>query len=427
MKAKPTPATPTQQPLLFVGIDWADQEHVVWWRTSDGRAARQPRTVKQQPEVIAEWIAKLRERFAGHRILIALEQSRGALFGALLGFEELELYPINPKQLASYRDSIHPAGGKSDPSDARLLAEFLGHAREQLRPWQPDDPLTRQIRSLAELRRKLVDERKSLVLRLTSCLKLYFPQLLTLTDRPLSSPLVLDMIRRWPSLQQLKRAQLKTLRQFLANHGIRNEQQQTEFIDSERTALPLTTDQAVIQPQVRYAQALAKQIRGLNGDIAGFEEELQQLTASHEDEQIFRSLPGAGDALAPRLIAAFGTDRDRYDGAHPLQCYSGMAPITKQSGKSRVVRKRIACPTFLRQTFHEFADNARRWSSWSRAFYEMKRSQGMKHHAAVRSLGYKWIRIIYRLWQDRRPYCEATYTARLRATGSPVVSFLPNC
>ena len=136
----------------------------------------------------------------------------------------------------------------------------------------------------------------------------------------------------------------------------------------------------------------------LNKAIEEFDQHLQDLVvARHPDQALFRSLPGAGDALVPRLIAAFGSDRDRYQTATQAQCYSGIAPITRQSGKSRHVNKRLACPKFLRQTFHEFADHARKWSRWAKAYYTMKRAQGAAHHAAVRALAYKWIRIIYRM------------------------------
>lgn len=410
----------TAENVLWVGIDWADRQHAVCVLAPTGEHTE---TVSQQPEAIAEWIASLRERFAPQRILIALEQSRGALMAALAGDEDLELYPINPKQLASYRDAVCPSGAKGDPADARLLAQFLQHHHRQLRPWQPDAPQTRRIAELCELRRKLVDDRKRLVQQLTGSLKLYFPLLLTLTGRTLCSDLVLDLFRRWPTLAQLKRVHPRTLRTFLAEHGLKN-QQQTALIETVRAAVPLTKDKALIEPRAQYAQVLAGQIKDLNRAIAGFDQELQQAAAAHPDQAIFRSLPGAGDTLVPRLIAAFGSDRARYQSAEQVQCYSGIAPITKSSGKSRHVQKRLACPKFFRQTFHEFADHARKWSRWSRAFYRMKRAAGLKHHAAVRALAFKWIRIIYRLWKTKTTYSETAYLQQLHKTGSPLIPFL---
>jgi len=409
MDTKPS----TDERVLWIGIDWADQEHVVCVVGPDGACIE---TLKHQPKAIIAWVTALRERFGQQRILIALEQSRGALMAALAGFEDIELYPINPKQLASYRDAVCPSGAKDDPADARLLAQFLQHHHHQLRRWQPDTVPTRRIAELCELRRKLVEARKRLVLQLGSSLKLYFPLVLTLAGGTLYRELVLDLLRRWPTLSQLKRVHPKTLRTFLAEHGLRNTGQQTEFIHTVRAAVPLTKDQALIEPRAMYVQTLVGQIRDLNRAIAQFDEQLRQAVAAHPDQAIFRSLPGAGDALVPRLIAAFGSDRTRYESAAQMQCYSGIAPVTRASGKTRHVNKRIACPKFLRQTFHEFADHAR--------FYRMKRAAGMKHHAAVRALAFKWIRIIFRLWKTNTLYSEATYQQQLQATGSPLLPFL---
>jgi transposase len=409
--------------MLFIGIDWADQEHVLCWTDSETRQQGRE-TLRQDPQAIAEWVASLHQRFPAHRILIALEQSRGALMAGLADYEGLDLYPLNPKQLASYRDALFPAGGKNDPGDAALLARFLEGHHEQLRPWQPDDALTRQIAELTELRRKLVEERKRVVLQLASSLKLYFPLILKLSRRELHHDLLLDLLRRWPTLQELKRVHPKTLRTFLKEHGLANVDQQTQFINTVREAAPLTRDQALIRPRARYVQALVPQVRQLNRSIAEFDQQLQQLLAQHPDEPLFRSLPGAGNALVPRLVAAFGSDRERYQTAEQMQCYSGIAPITKQSGKSRHVNKRVACPKFLRQTFHEFADHARKWSPWSRAYYNSKRAAGAKHHAAVRALAYKWIRIIFRIWKTRTPYSESQYIKQLKRNNSPLIQFL---
>jgi transposase len=412
----------SSQPILFVGIDWADCEHEVAW--IDPQHHQGQDSFLQKPQAITEWVRSLEQRFPNHRILIALEQSRGALIAGLANFPHLELYPLNPNQLSSYRKALYPSGGKNDPDDAALLAKFLEDHHEQLRPWSPDSAETRQIAELSELRRKLVEDRKKLVAKLKSSLKLYFPLILELFSREIHDDLILDLLRRWPTLEQLKRASPNTFRKFLAEHGIKDTDRQTQLIETIRSTPPLTKDNALVEPRARYVQALVEQIRGLNRAIGEFEAELERLASQHPDEPIFRSIPGAGDALVPRLIAAFGSDRERYRSAEQIQNYSGIAPITKQSGKSRHVQKRYSCPKFLRQTFHEFADHARKWSAWSKAFYNMKRAAGMKHHAALRALAYKWIRIMFRLWKTNTKYDEASYIEQLKRTGSPVLQFL---
>jgi transposase len=417
-----TLTAPTAEPRVIIGIDWADQRHLVQVIEPGGRTSGH--TLEQDPDEIAAWIGELRQRFPGHTLAIALEQSRGALIHALLGFDGLELYPINPKQLARYREALDPSGAKTDPRDAELLARFLLHHRDQLRAWRPDSPETRRLAHLAELRRRLVDERKSATQRLGSLLKLYFPLIVKLFGQALHGDLALDLLTRWPTLNELKRAHPKTLRAFFAEHAIRQEQKQTDLIQTIRAARPLTEDAALIEPHAIYVQTLVRQLAELNRAIDQFDDELARAVAQHPDEPIFRALPGAGDALVPRLIAAFGSDRSRYDSAEQLQTRSGIAPVTKRSGKSCSVVKRHACPKFLRQTFHEFANCARQWSGWSQAFYAMKRAAGMKHHAAVRALAFKWIRILFHLWKTRSTYSEAHYIKQLQQRGSPLLKYL---
>jgi transposase len=336
----------------------------------------------------------------------------------------VELYPLNPKQLARFREAVYPSGRKSDPCDAELLATFLANHRDKLHRWEPDLVETRLLAELVELRRKLVDERKSQQLRLLSTLKQYFPLIVTLFKDALISDFVLQLLKRWPSLTELQRANPKTLRSFLHRHGGIDNEQQTTLIKKIRSAMPLTKDPALMETYPLYVQSLVQQILELNKSVAQFDHKLKAVVAKHPDEPLFRRCPGAGEVLVPRLIAAFGSDRDRYQSAEEVQSYTGIAPIIQASGKSRVVSKRIFCPRFLRQTFHEFADQARRWSSWSRAYYKLKRSQGMKHQAAVRALAFKWIRIMFHLWKTRTLYSEAFYIQKLKEKGSPIIAFL---
>jgi transposase len=411
---------PQSQPLL-VGIDWADQQHAVCTLAADGTA--QLKTLSQDPDSIAEWVRSLKEQAPGP-ILIALEQSRGALVHALLEHQGLQLYPLNPKQLARFREALYPSGGKNDPTDAELAARFLEHHRRQLRPYRPDSPETRKIALLAETRRHLVEDRKRLVQRLTDALKQYFPLILKLFAKRLASDLVLELLQRWPSLPQLKRPHPKTLRACFAQHRVRNAERQTEWIDAIRSATPLTKDPALVEPYALLVQTLVRQIADLNASIAQFEEQLGQAVAQHPDESLFRSVPGAGDALVPRLIAGFGSDRERYESADAVAACTGIAPVIRQSGKTRLVTRRLACPKFLRQTFHELADQTRKWSSWSKAFYTLKRAAGMAHHAAVRALAFKWIRILFQLWKTRSTYSETRYLEQLKKRNSPLLKYL---
>ena len=406
---------------VIIGIDWGDRKHDVCILDSGNVKVE---SFQHDPQAIIAWVKQLRKKFPDRLLLVAIEQSRGSLVHALQEAEGLQIYPINPKQLARYREAVYPAGGKNDPDDAELIAMFLLNHREQLRPWKLDDVETRKLAHLSQFRRKLVDERKALGLRLEGTLKLYFPLVLTLFAKTTISEFVIALLRRWPSLAELKQPHPKTLRTFFKEHGIRDEERQARWIEAIRSATPLTNDAAIIQSHALYVQSLVRQIAELNRAVAEFDDQLQRLVAQHADEPLFRALPGAGDVLVPRLIVAFGADRERFRSAEEIQSYSGIAPITKRSGQSCRVLQRLACPKFLKQTFHEFADQARRWSTWSRAYYDYKRSQGMKHHAAVRALAFKWIRIMFHIWKTRSTYSEADYIKQLGQKKSPIIPFI---
>lgn len=172
------------------------------------------------------------------------------------------------------------------------------------------------------------------------------------------------------------------------------------------------------------AHGLVRVLETLRGNIAVFGSRIQELVSTHPDGALFASLPGAGPVLVPRLIVAFGTDRQRYQSAYEMQCYSGIAPVKEASGKSIWIHFRFACPKFLRQTFHEFALHSIGQSEWAKAYYEhLRRDEKKDHHPAVRSLAFKWIRIIYRCWKDGKPYDESIYLKSLRRRGSLLPGF----
>ena len=170
--------------------------------------------------------------------------------------------------------------------------------------------------------------------------------------------------------------------------------------------------------------ALVAQLRTVLAAIDRFDREIATVAGTLPDYTLFQGLPGAGPQLAPRLLAAFGEQRDRFQGADELQKYAGIAPVTERSGKKSWVHWRWQCPKFLRQTFVEWAAQTINKSFWAGAYYRQQRAKGSSHQAAVRALAFKWIRILYRCWQTRTPYDETTYLNALRKRGSPLLKNL---
>ena len=398
----------------FVGLDWADEEHVLsLCPASDTPIQRS--TLKQTPEAIAQWANELRTRFPNQLIAIALEQSRGPLLAALTHFEHIVAYPVNPKTLARFRQALYPSSSKDDVTDADLLLEMLLKHRQHLRPWQADTVQTRQLALLTEQRRSFVDTRTALINQLLAHLKMIFPQALHLVGN-LATPLAAAFLKKWPTLQALQKATPAVLRKFYYGHNSRSNDLLAQRLELVKNALPLTSDPALLNTHSMAIQTLAAQLAALHPFIQKYDQEIAEVFAAHPDAALFDSLPGAGLALAPRLLACLGTDRQRFSSSEALSCYTGIAPVTEQSGKSKWVHMRWGCPKFLRQSWHEFANCSIRVCPWAQECYEAYRTRNIAHHEAIRKLAFKWQRIVWRMWQERQPYDESRYQAALSHT-----------
>jgi transposase len=338
----------------------------------------------------------------------------------LAKYAHLVLFPVHPKTAAQYRETFCPSGAKSDPSDTASLLDLLLRHRERLPSIQPDTEQTRLLRMLVEGRRRLVNEKTRQKNRLTACLKMYYPQIVEWFDE-VDSQLVGAFVKQWPSLPAAKRSHPGTFKKFFHQHNCRGEERIRERIEAIYAAMPATEDEPLVTAESAMAGALVELLAVLRSQIAEYDRRIAKLAADHPDRSLFASLPGAGEVLVPRLIAAFGTRRERFASAYEMQCLSGIAPVTEQSGRNKWVHFRWACPKFLRQTFHEFAAHSIGSSGWANAYYRAERDNHKSHHAAVRSLAYKWIRIIFRCWKDGKPYDEQTYRQALRRTGSPLI------
>jgi len=417
-------SVPAAEPewAAFVAIDWADQKHY-WKLVAAGSQKPEQGELNNTPEAVAVWAADLNVRFGGRPVAVCLEQSRGSLVYMLLKFPQLVLFPVHPKMAASMREAFHPSGSKGDPSDTAVLLTILLCHREQLRRLKPDTAETRLLQRLVEQRRLMVNEKTRQSNRLTACLKLYFPQILQWFDE-VTSPLVAALLERWPSLSELQRAHDGTLRKVFHQHNCRSEERIQQRIDAIRQAVPATTDSAVLDGEAMAAGGFIALIATLRANIAALDERIAKAFTAHPEMALWNCLPGAGAALAPRLLVAFGTDRQRYAQAHEMECYSGIAPVRAASGQSEWIHFRWACPQFLRQTFHEFAGHSIVRSKWARAYYESQMSKGKSHHAVVRALAFKWIRVLFRCWKNRTPYDEPVYCQSLQKRNSPLKALL---
>ena len=411
----PTTENAPLQAAILIGIDWADNEHAFCARLPDGNV--KAGAFKQKKLAIDEWIAELSALAPNARLEICIETSTGALINALMEYSQVRIFPVNPLALASYRKAFAPGGGKNDPVDARLIMQFLEHYREQLRELKVNSPQTRELAALAADRRSFVEQRVALANRFMSKLKAYFPTVFELKPARAYSEFVVLLVARYPTLQEAQKAGKTKLRKLFFGKGTKEKIEARLQIIME--AKPLTSDPVLLRTAARLCQVIARQIQTLNASIKLYDSQLKQLVKLHDDYHIVEKLPGASYRTHARIIAALGDDRSRFANAECLQAAAGIAPITTQSGKSRMVSARWSSSKFMRQTFHEFAGLSIAKCPWAKAYYEAQLAKGKSSQTAKRSLAFKWIRIIFRLWQSRTAYSDSHYVNRLNTTGSP--------
>jgi transposase len=408
--------------VAFVGLDWADRSHQVCLRAADSDHDEQSK-LAHDPLALHTWAYELRARFPHGKIAVALEQTKGALVYALSMHEHLELYPLNPAMVAKYREAAKAASGtKNDPLDAALQCELVRIHRDWLRPLPAVPAELRALQMLLEARRGLVDQRSGLCNQLTAALKGYYPQALHLVGEDVGSPLAIAFLRRWPTLAAVQSTRPETLRRFYYAHQVRSAERIEERVAVQRTAVALTSDAAVLATLPLQVAAALAQLEALAPVIADYDRRIAANFAQQADVRLFDGLPGAGPQLAPRLLVAFGADRTRYPDVTAFQQYSGIAPVQEQSGNTKVTHWRWHCPKFLRQSFHEFAGCSVPRSRWAKAYYTREIARGRPRHHVLRSLAFKWQRVLFRCWQTGQPYNEETYLAALRRHGSPLIS-----
>jgi transposase len=308
--------------------------------------------------------------------------------------------------------------------DARLLVELMQKHGDKLEVWKAGCPKHRALRQWVESRRMLVGEKVRLTNRITASLKSYFPQVLDWFEDK-DTFVFCAFIEQFSDVKAAQAASADTLTQFFQTHHAGRRSAIARRIQQIQDAgPPLTEDDAIVIPAKALTVGLIALLKVVLTQLSEFNQQIAELFETLPDAELFESLPGAGPHLAPRLLAAFGEDRSRFSSAQAFMSYVGIAPVKEESGKKRWVHWRWSCPIFLRQTFVEWVNQARRDSTWSQAFYLQQKQAGKSHQKAIRALAYKWGRILWRCWQDGKPYDEEKYLAALRRKKSPLVKLL---
>lgn len=409
----------------LVALDWGDKKHA-FARQMTGAQDVDTGMIEATPEALHAWLEKLRAQCGGRPVALAVEAGRNALLHALLEHTWLTVYPVHPATSARFRKAFTPSGAKDDVPDAVVILTLLHQHRARLHPLRLDAPATRELAALVAARRSAVDHRTRLSNQLTGVIKGYFPQALTLAGDDLTKPLARAFLRRFPTLGAVQKVRPATLRAFYHQHNVRSEERLAERLALAATARPLLQDQAVIAPALLEVALLVDLLEVHARHLLGLERRIAECFAAHPRAELFAALPGAGAALAPRLLVAFGDQPERYPNAQSVQKYVGVAPVKEKSGQKSWTHWRWGAPKFLRQSFVEWAGQTVMHCEWARAFYHRQLTAGKAHHAILRALAFKWIRILWRCWHDHTPYDESRYLAALTRKHSPLAQTLSN-
>lgn len=401
----------------FVGLDWADKKHDICVQIGKN-GERTFEVISHSPEAIDQWLEALHQKVSGN-ISVAVELKKGPIVYALQKYSFVTVFPIHALTLARYRQAFSPSGAKDDPTDAEIALELMLKHPERVKPLKPSSKNTRVLSHLVEQRRLLVDDKRRYGNRLINALKQYYPQPLEWFSHR-DSELFCDFLIKWPTLQSVKKARQTTVEKFFHARGGTAAANTEKRVEAIKAAVPLTDDESVIFPHKLLVVALCQQLLTVIENIRVYDKQTSQLFNVMPDAELFTSLPGTGPCLAPRLLAAIGEDRSRFDSAQEIQNYAGLSPVTERSGQKCWVHWRWQCSKFVRQSFIEWSAKSVSQSYWAGLYYEQQRAKGKSHQSAVRALAFKWVRIVYKCWKTRTPYDESKYLRVLKERNSPL-------
>jgi transposase len=393
--------------LVFVGIDWSEKHHDVCIVDRDGEILATGRVTDG-----IEGVARLHELVAEHadepeEAIVGIETDRGLLVGTLVA-AGYQVFAINPLSVDRYRDRHATSGAKSDPGDAKVLADIVRTDRHNHRPVAGDSELAEAIKLLARAHQGFAWERQRHVNRLRNALREFYPQALHGFGTELASTDAVAVLSIAPTPDLGRALSRSKLASALKRAGRRRnvearaEQIQTA-LRSEQLQAPVTVSRAY----GRFVSSLVAVIATLNEQIAGLEQELEEAFESHPDAEILRSLPGLGTVLGARVLAEFGDDRTRYPDARARKNYAGTSPITKASGTRRVVLARFARNERLFDACFRWAFTVLTKSPGARAYYDLQRGRGKTNNEALRALANRQVGILHGCLLHRQPYDES--------------------
>ena len=395
--------------MWFVGDDWAEDHHDVEVQDASGRRLAKARL----PEGVVG-VARLHELIAGavgadaepEQVLLGIETDRGPWVAALIA-AGYRVFAINPKQVDRYRDRHGTSGAKSDAGDAHTLADMVRTDAHQLREVAGDSPLVEGIKVVARVHQNLIWDRHRQMLRLRSALREFFPAALEAFE-DLTAPDVLELLAAAPDPDRAARLSRSKIAAALKRARRRDVEAKADRLQTVLRSKQLTQPAELAGAYAVTVRATVAMIAAFNAEITALEGQVEAHFDRHPDAEIYRSQPGLGEILGARVLGEFGDDPDRYDGARARKNYAGNAPITRASGKKKVVLARHVRNRRLSAPLHQQAFCALSASPGARAYYDQLRARGAGHHAALRQLSNRLVGILHGCLKTRTLYNEDT-------------------
>jgi transposase len=397
--------------LLFVGDDWAEEHHDVELMNEKGRVLARAKL----PEGVAG-IARLHAMIGEHlgedededepTVVVGIETERGPWVQALIA-AGYQVHAVNPLQAARYRERHSVSGAKSDTKDAHVLADMVRTDRHQLRPVAGDSAEAEAVKVLSRAHKTLIWERTRHLLRLRHALREFFPAALFAFD-DLTAVDALELLTAAPEPTAAAALGLDTISAALKKARRHNRAAKAEAIAAALRAEHLGQPPVVAAAYAVTVRAQAAILTVLNTQIAELEEQVEANFSEHPDADIYLSQPGLGAVLGARVLAEFGDAKQRYADAKARRNYAGTSPITRQSGKKKIVLARYVHNDRLLDALGLQALAALTSSPGARAYYDQIRGRGAGHRAALRQLGNRLGGILHGCLKSGTLYDEAT-------------------
>ena len=395
----------------YMGVDWGDRLHQVYVGDEEGKKVREVK-VPETVEGLAEMGRWLDEKRAEEiELWAAIEKPAGHIVDFLLD-HGVVVYPVNPKAVDRVRDRYRMSGSKSDPFDAYVLAEFLRTDQVHLRALQPNSEKAQELKLLSRDQRRVGRQKTRLLNQLTITLKEYYPRVLEAFN-DLETQIVLDFIKQYPTPAHLSVLKRKEFNRFATKQhhlGKARCEELWEELKKPQLAVP----EHVVRAKAQLVEVLIEQLQASIKAVKIYHERVESFFASTPAAEIAKTLPGGKSGVVVAGIwAELGDARGRWKSSRHLQAEAGAVPVTKASGKSRVVQFRFACNKHLRHTMYWFSFGSLKHCEWARHYYRGQKAKGRTHPQTLRALAAKWLKIIFVMWRDHKPYDENYHLANI--------------